>query len=154
MIFGKYRPLKLENKIYAHPLSQFCYGLWLNKGNINKTKQAIIFEGEKSVLKGEQLEYNNTVACCGSNISTYQVQLLLDCGAHELVIAFDRQWEEKNNDEYKHYIKNLEKLNDRYKNSLNVSIIYDRNMITGYKDAPIDINGDIFLKLFKERVRL
>ena len=71
-----------------------------------------------------------------------------------MVIAFDRQWQEKNDDEYKHWIKNLEKLNDRYKNTLNVSIIYDRNMITGYKDAPIDHDGETFLKLFKERVRL
>jgi hypothetical protein len=35
-----------------------------------------------------------------------------------------------------------------------VSIIYDRNMLTGYKDAPIDKDKKIFLELFKERVRL
>jgi hypothetical protein len=43
---GKYRPLKLEGKIYSHPLSQFCYGLWENKDNIQKTQKAIIFEGK------------------------------------------------------------------------------------------------------------
>lgn len=71
-----------------------------------------------------------------------------------MVIAFDRQWEEKNNDEYKHWIKNLEKLNERYNKDMNVSIIYDRNMLTGYKDSPVDKNAEIFLQLFKERVRL
>ena len=71
-----------------------------------------------------------------------------------MVIAFDRQWQEKNDDEYKHYIKNLEKLNERYKNSLNISIIYDRNKLTGYKDSPIDDSKEIFLELFKNRVRL
>jgi hypothetical protein len=62
-----------------------------------------------------------------------------------MIIAFDRQWQEKNDDEYKHYIKNIEKLNDRYKNDLNISIIYDRNMLTGYKDSPIDCGPDKFL---------
>lgn len=100
------------------------------------------------------LENDISVACCGSNISAYQVQLLLDCNCKEMVIAFDRQWEEKNNDEYKHWIKNLEKLNNRYKNELTVSIIYDRNMLTEYKDAPVDKDKETFLKLFKERVRL
>ena len=78
----------------------------------------------------------------------------MDYDCKEVVIAFDRQWQEKNDDEYKHWIKNLEKLNDRYKNNINVSIIYDRNMLTGYKDSPIDDGKDIFLKLFKERIRL
>ena len=54
----------------------------------------------------------------------------------------------------KHWIKNLEKLHDRYKNNIDVSIIYDRDMITGYKDSPVDLTADIFLELFKNRVRL
>ena len=71
-----------------------------------------------------------------------------------MVIAFDRQWEEKNNNEYKHWINMLEKLNERFKNDINISIIYDRNMLTGYKDSPLDHGKEIFLQLFKERVRL
>ena len=155
--YGKYRPMVIGKKQYNHPLGMNLYNLNNSKNNIKLTGLAIVFESEKSCLKYQSffgIDNDISVACCGSNISAYQTQLLLDAGAKEMVIAFDRQWEEKNNDEYKHYIKNLEKLNDRYKNNLNVSIIYDRNMITGYKDAPIDINGDIFLKLFKERVRL
>ena len=71
-----------------------------------------------------------------------------------MVIAFDRQWQEKFDDEYKHWINNLEKLNNRYKNYINISIIYDRNMITGYKDAPVDCGREVFLKLWKERIKL
>ena len=37
---------------------------------------------------------------------------------------------------------------------ISVSIIYDRDMLTGYKDSPIDLTKEIFLKLFKSRVRL
>ena len=155
--YGKYRPMVIGGKQYNHPLGMNLYNLNNSKKNIHQIGLAICFESEKSCLKYQTyfgLENDISVACCGSNISIYQVQLLLDCGCTELVIAFDRQWEEKNNEEYKHWIKNLEKLNDRYKNNLNISIIYDRNMLTGYKDSPIDDGKEIFLKLFKERVRL
>lgn len=155
--YGKYRPMMIGKKQYNHPLGMNLYNLNNSKNNIKLTGLAICFESEKSCLKYQSffgIDNDISVACCGSNISAYQVQLLLDAGAKEMVIAFDRQWQEKNDDEYKHWIKNLEKLNDRYKNTLNVSIIYDKNMITGYKDAPIDHDGETFLKLFKERVRL
>ena len=155
--YGKYRPMKICMKQYNHPLGMNLYNINNSKENIRNTGIAICFESEKSTLKYQSffgIENDISVACCGSSISAYQVQLLLDCNCKEMVIAFDRQWEEKNNDEYKHWIKNLEKLNERYKNNLNVSIIYDKNMITGYKDAPIDKDQATFLKLFKERVRL
>ena len=155
--YGKYRPMVICGKQYNHPLGMNLYNLNKSKSQIQQIGIAICFEGEKSCLKYQSyFGINNdiSVACCGSNISAYQVQLLLDCGAHELVIAFDRQWQEKNSLEYQHYIKNLEKLNERFKNDINVSIIYDRNMLTGYKSAPIDHGKDIFLQLFKTRVRL
>ena len=155
--YGKYRPMIICGKQYNHPLGMNLYNLNNSKKNIRLTNLAIVFESEKSCLKYQSffgIDNDISTACCGSNISAYQVQLLLDCGAREMVIAFDRQWQEKNDDEYKHYIKNLEKLNERYKNNLNVSIIYDRNMLTGYKDSPIDDNKEIFLELFKNRVRL
>lgn len=156
-MYGKYRPLIIGKMQFNHPLGMNLYNLNFSKDNIAQVKLAICFEGEKSSLLYQSYfgkENDLSVACCGSNLSAYQVQLLLDSGAKEIVIAFDRQWEEKNNDEYKHWIKNLEKLNERFKNDVNISIIYDRNKITGYKSAPIDHGKEIFLKLFKERVRL
>ena len=155
--YGKYRPMKICNKQYNHPLGMNLYNLNNSKKNIEQAGIAICFEAEKSALKYQSyfgLENDISVACCGSSISAFQIQLLLDCKCKEIVIAFDRQWEEKNNDEYKHWIKNLEKLNERFNKDLNVSIIYDRNMLTGYKSAPVDHGKDIFLKLFKARVRL
>ena len=155
--YGKYRPIKICNIQYNHPLGMNLYNINNSKENIKQAGLAICFESEKSCMKYQSffgIDNDISVACCGSNISAYQVQLLLDCNCKEMVIAFDRQWEEKNNDEYKHWIKNLEKLNNRYKNELTVSIIYDRNMLTGYKDAPVDKDKEIFLRLFKERVRL
>ena len=155
--YGKYRPVIINNKQYNHPLGMNLYNLNNSKYNIKLAKTVIIWESEKSCLKYQSYFGENndiSVACCGSNISAYQVQLLLDVGAKEMVIAFDRQWKEKFDDEYNHWTHNLEKLNERFKNNINISIIYDRNMLTGYKDAPIDCGKNIFLKLWNERIQL
>jgi hypothetical protein len=42
----------------------------------------------------------------------------------------------------------------KYKNYVNISFIFDKKMITGYKDSPIDCGKEIFLHLFKERIVL
>ena len=100
------------------------------------------------------LDNDISVACCGSNLSAYQVQLLKDAGAKEIIIAFDRQFQEIGDSEFKHLTKNLTKINEKYKNSVNSIFIFDKNMITGYKDSPIDCGPEIFMKLFNERIIL
>ena len=56
--------------------------------------------------------------------------------------------------EFKHLTRNLTRINDKYKNDVNISFIFDRNMITGYKASPIDEGSEKFLILFKERILL
>ena len=112
---------------------------------------------EKSVLKYASffgVENNISVACCGSNISAYQVQLLKEAGANEIVIAFDRQFQEIGDNEFKRLKSNLIKIHNKYCKEINISLIFDKKMITGYKSSPIDCGPDIFLKLFKERIVL
>lgn len=151
---GKYRPLRLENKIYSHPLSQFCYGLWNNKENINKTKQAIIVEGEKSVLLGEQLECNNLVACCGSNISKTQIMQLIKCGAKEIVIAFDKEYITTKSYKSEKYYNKLYELANKYKLYCNMSFIFDFWNKLEEKDSPIDKGVDNFICLLEKRIKL
>ena len=45
-------------------------------------------------------------------------------------------------------------LNDKYCKEVNISFMFDKNKITGYKDSPIDCGKEIFMKLFKERIQL
>ena len=91
--YGKYRPL-LVNKIqYTHPLGMNLYNLNNSKDNIKYMGKAIIFESEKSCLLYASYfgaENDISVACCGSNISAYQMNMLLEAGAKEVVIAMDR----------------------------------------------------------------
>ena len=43
-------------------------------------------------------------------------------------------------------------MNEKYKNFVTISFIFDKNMITSYKASPIDEGSEKFLQLFKERV--
>ena len=76
------------------------------------------------------------------------MQLLLDCGVEEVVIAFDKQYQELNTKESKQWSTKLTKLHNKYKNDVKISFIFDKRMITNYKDAPIDQGPEIFLQLF------
>lgn len=154
--FGKYRPINVNNTLYNHPLGMNLYGLNQAKENIAQMQTAIVFEGEKSVLLYQSYfpEANISVATCGSNISMYQIQLLIDVGAKNVVIAFDRQFKEIGDDEWKHWTSNLQKIYNKYNNYVNISFIFDKNKITNYKDSPIDRGAETFLKLFNERMVL
>lgn len=155
--YGKYRPMRVNKILYNHPLGMNLYNFNYSKNNIKIMKKAIVFEGEKSTLLYKSyfgLENDISVACCGSSISAYQIQLLIDAGAEEIIIAFDRQFQEIGDVEFQHLKNNLVKLRNKYKNFVNISFIFDKNMITGYKASPIDEGKDKFLKLFKERIIL
>ena len=68
--------------------------LFQNKENIKNIKKAIVVESEKSVLQLENIlkENNIGVACCGSSLINYQVQLLLNLGVTEIIVGFDHDW--------------------------------------------------------------
>lgn len=150
---GKYRPLKLENIIYSHPLSQFCYGLWNTKYGIQQTQKAIIFEAEKSVMLAEELEYNNSVACCGSNISKIQIQQLINCGAKEIIIAFDKEYIEKDK-QCETYYNKLYGIANKYKLYCNMSFIFDFENIIKNKQSPIDDGIEKFNYLLSKRIKI
>lgn len=156
-LYGKYRPMYLNGQMYNHPLGFNLYNLNNSKQQIAKIKKAIIFEGEKSCLLYQSYfgrDNDISVACCGSAISTYQIQLLQEYNVEEIIVAFDRQFQQRNDDEFKHLVRNLKAIHKKYGNYVNISFIFDKEMITGYKDSPIDRGQEIFQQLFKNRVVL
>ena len=155
--FGKYRPIKINGKMYNHPLGYNLYNLNNSQDNIRIIGKAIVFEAEKSCLLYQSyfgFENDISVACCGSSLSSFQMQMLLDAGAKEVIIAFDRQFQEIGDIEFKRLTKKLTAIDQKYKNEVVVSFIFDKKMITGYKASPIDEGKEKFLKLFKERIIL
>ena len=155
--YGKYRPLKINGQLYNHPLGMNLYNLNNSQNNIKQMGKAIVFEGEKSSLKWQSyvgITSDISVACCGSNLSAYQVQLLLQAGAKEIIVAFDRQFQDIGDEEFLHLKKNLLKLNEKYRKDVQISFIFDKNKLTGYKDSPIDKDLETFMELYKERIIL
>lgn len=156
--YGKYRPAILNGQMYNHPLGFALYNLNLSKENIRKFGIAIVFEGEKSTMRYASMfgaDNDISVATCGSNLIQHQVDLLRQHGAREIVVAFDRQWKEKNDTEFKQWVKKLTALHNKYSKLVNISFVFDKEGdMLGYKESPVDRDAETFMKLFKERVRL
>lgn len=156
-IYGKYRPAKIGRKMYNHPLSFNLYNLNHSKINISRMKKAFVFEGEKSCLLyrsyfGE--ENDLSVAVCGSSFINYQAWLLINQGAEEIIICFDKQFKDKGDDEFKKLVRNLKSIHNKYGKYVKISYCFDKKNLIGYKDSPIDKGKDIFLQLYKERINL
>lgn len=156
--YGKYRPAVLNGVMYNHPLGFALYNLNNAKNTISMMGVAIVFEGEKSCLKYASEfgpDSDCSVATCGSNLIQHQVDLLLKYGAREIVIAFDKQFQEIGDAEFKQWTKKLTQLHEKYGKLCRVSFMFDKSGdLLGYKDSPIDCGKETFIKLFKERVRL
>lgn len=156
-VYGKYRPAIINGKMYSHPLGFALYNLNNSKENIKKFHKAIVFEGEKStLLYGSYFGMENdiSVAVCGSSLISHQVDLLIAAGAHELVVAFDRQYREIDDEEFIKWTKKLTQINDKYSSKIDISFVFDTEYNLGYKDSPIDCGKETFIKLFNERIIL
>jgi len=152
LLYGKYMPATVEQKMYSHPLSFNLYGLNVSKENISRGKIAYIFEGEKSCLKVESIygKDNFSVATCGSNLNKFQVMLLKKhCNVEEIVVCFDRQF--KNPEEEEKYFNKLYEMCQKYESYCKMSFIFDDAKLLKYKNSPIDQGKDIFEKLISER---
>ena len=156
-IYGKYRPAVLSSQMYNHPLGFNLYNLNNSKEAIKVIKKAIVFEGEKSPLLyasyfGE--ENDISVACCGSNLLHNQIQLLLSLEVEEIIIAFDKQFKEVGDAEWKRLTRLLKDIHKKYGAYVQISYMFDKDNLIGYKDSPIDRGKDIFLELFQRRIIL
>ena len=156
-LYGKYRPVIINQQMYSHSLGMNLYNLNKSKDNIKKFGKAIVFESEKSCLQYRTCfgaEADISVACCGSNITLYQMHQLFELGVKEIIIAFDRDFEKIGDDTFKRMTQNFTKIHKRFKNYATISFIFDKKMITGHKASPIDEGAEKFLKLYKERIML
>ena len=152
--YGKYRPLYINQELYTHPLSMNLYNLNKSKDNIRKTKTAIIFESEKSCLMFQSYygaENDISVACCGSSVSSYQIDLLEDLGVREIIIAFDRQFKEIGDSEFIRLKKKLIGIHNKYGNRIRITAIFDKGLLLPYKASPVDKGREIFEELLKNR---
>jgi len=116
-----------------------------------------VFEGEKSsLLYGSYFGIDNdiSVAACGSNLINYQVELLLSLGVQEIIIGFDRQYQEIGDEEWKKWTDKLYHIHDKYGSLVQISYLFDKEHILKYKSSPIDQGPEIFIELFKNRIQI
>lgn len=152
--YGKYMPLKIGKQQYNHPLSMNLYNLNNSKENIRHSGTAIVFESEKSCLMMQSYYGENndiSIAVCGSSLSAYHIKLLKSLGVKEVIMAFDRQFKEIGDEEFKRLKNKLIYLEKKYGNVIKLSVIFDKKMITSYKASPIDEGKEKFEILLKER---
>lgn len=148
----KYMPVKIEDKIYAHPLSYNLYGLNHNLSYIKRLKKIIIFEGEKSVLKMESYypNQNFSAAVCGDKISEYQKKMIIEY-AEEVIIAFDKGEEYKKGNKHKSIIR-IRDIAKRFAPYINTYILVDKNNLLNIKDAPVDQGKGVLEHLLKNKI--
>lgn len=157
MEYGKYRPWMRKGVMYSSPLSFYLFGLQFNSSNIKRVKKAFVMEGEKSCLKGEDMlgyRDNVVVASFGMHFSRHQYEKLKSLGAEEIVFGFDRQFVERGDKEYLALMKIYKSISDRYESldaNIKFSFMIDTELITDYKDAPVDKGFDALMSLYQER---
>lgn len=149
---AKYMPIKYNGKYLVHPTAQILYGLNINKERIAQERTAIIFEGEKSVMKMDTIykEKNIALALSGRSFSNDHIDLLLSLGVSNLIFAFDRDYTSVK--ELEEEIKKLDNALRYAKNFFTISLVVDPELELGYKDSPIDCGKELFEKLMENRV--
>jgi hypothetical protein len=152
--YAKYKPIKHNGKVLAHKTSRVLYGLNFNKEAIKRHKLAIIFEGEKSVMKMDTLygEHNVAVAVSGKTITIDHIKLLLKYGVEKIILAFDRDYSDideivDKQQEYRDIVAYVQ-------NFCNVSMIIDYGLKLDYKDSPIDKGKEVFEDLMSKKINL
>ena len=154
--FGKYRPIQIGDTLYNHQLQFNLYGIYEHKEGIKRRRSAIIAEGEKSVLldDGYYGNLSNTVACCGSHFNKYQIRLLTQLGANEIVIALDKEYDDWRSDKAIKYRNKIEEACKRYKEQATFSYIWDYKNLLREKDSPFDRGKEVFEELYKHRIKV
>lgn len=143
-----------EKTSWSFPNSKNLYGLHKAAKGIEENGIAIIFEGGKSVMLGHQYGYPYCVATHTYGAHLNHISMLIECGAKEIVLGFDKQYETEDGKQYELYEHKTRELAKKIRKHVNVSRIVSRQGEISYKDAPIDCGKEIFEKLFQNRERL
>jgi hypothetical protein len=131
------------------------YGYYQNQAVIKKSKEVIVYEAEKSVLKhGSCFTQNKSVAVGGSAFSQYHGEILKRANVETIVLAFDNDYSEDGDRFYglKKMLREAVKIQEM---GFEVEIIYDWNgEYLGDKDAPIDMGRVVYSRLYRARKKL
>lgn len=152
----KYMPIYIEKNDYRHPLGMNLFGLNKTKEAIRRIGKVVIFEAEKSVLQCETFykEDNFTVATCGSNITNYQKNLILQLGVREVFIAYDKQYKNKDTEEAYKYADKLRYLASKFSSYVTIYVLWDDEDLLDFKQSPSDRGQQVLEQLMKNKYEI
>lgn len=151
---------------YSFPNSFNLYGLHKAKPFIERTGTAIVFEGAKSVMLAHQwgrqfgnLEWQTAVASHTFGAHVNHINMLLNCGARRIFLAFDKQYEKEEGEEWTLYDRKTRELAEKVHAwaaanpqcsgaSVEMFRLKDIDGSLNYKDAPVDQGVEIFSRIF------
>lgn len=154
---GKYVPLNIEGKFLSHKLSNNLYGIHINQSKIISCKKCLLLESEKGVMQNHTYfgDDDFSLAVCGSDISSNQIRLLVDyLKINELILGFDKEYKTHDGWDGEIYKNKLLKKIKPIIPYCNVSILWDKNNLLEFKDAPTDKGKDVLLQLLEEKVEI
>lgn len=152
---GKYRPLSLlDGTVLKFPSSACLYGYDQNKAVIEKCRQVLLFEGEKSCLKADSKGIYNTLAVFGSNISKRQIELLLELGVNEVTIAFDSDYRAVGDDDFRFFVAKIKKVASKLTPYFSTFVCYNNQGYDGYKYSLMDFTDEQAKKIWDARVKI
>lgn len=155
--WGKYNPMRLGDIMYSNPTSFYLFGLNYNGLNIRKRQKAIIYESEKSVMLMDAVlgpQNNIGTASFGMHFSRHQFELLKSMGVEEIIFAYDRQFKEASLDdmEFRNLLHIFRQISNRFEDKgIKITFILDDDLVSNYKDSPIDNGLEVFDKLYHSK---
>lgn len=143
-----YKAKGLRKYTYTSPIGALptMYGFWENREAIMESKEAIVFEGCKSVLKSVSFGYPNAVALLTSHLSPFQLETMIKLASfHSIrfVFALDSDVDLSKD-------KNIMRLRQYAR----VEWIRNVRDMLGEKEAPVDRGKEVFEQLYKMRKKL
>ena len=153
--FGKYVPLYINGEFLSHQLGSNLYGLHVVKDKILQCKKIMLVEAEKSVLQAYSYfrEDSFVVGLCGFNITYTQIKIILkELKVEEVIVGFDRDYEDANSYEAMAYYQNIVKKVAPLVPYCSVYLVMDKQNRLGYKDSPTDKGKDVLIELMKEKI--
>jgi hypothetical protein len=129
------------------------YGLHVAKEKIEHCKKIMIVESEKSCLQAYSYFGEDTfvVAVCGSNLTTTQIKMINELQVEEVMIAFDREYEEPGSYVAELYYRKLVKLAAPLVPYCRVYLILDNKYKLPFKASPTDCGKEVLTELMKEK---
>lgn len=148
----KYIPLEMEGESYRYPTAYALYGLYQNQDVIRKMKKVCIVEAEKSVLMIESFYpgSNYAVAIQGSNISSYQRDMILGLGVRCVQICLDKEFNSYPSPESDLWSEKLLKLAGMFSPYVKTEVVIDTKGLLKHQDAPVDQGKKVFEKLLEQ----